>query len=158
MSKGRKRLPTAVKDAKGTMKEYRRNPEEPDYVTFDAIPPPPPYVNGAGRDEYYRTAAELHAKGIMTQVSFRPFVAYCTQVAIYFDAVERLNETGTVIMDDKGQPRVNPYAKIANDALSLMLRLAVEFGLTPASSSKVHAREDVRSEKSDLIRRLQGNK
>jgi hypothetical protein len=58
-------------------------------------------------------------------------------------------------VDKSDNPKANPYVKIANDALALMIRLACEFGITPASSAKVNANPVVVDEKSELLKRLQ---
>ena len=105
------------------------------------------------RDEYYSTASELLALGILQRVGFKLFVAYCTQVSIYFDAVERLHESGTVIVSKSDEPKINPYVKVLNDSLALMIRLACEFGITPASSSKVSVK-DVKNERMQLLEKL----
>ena len=155
MTKGRKKLPTRVKVMTGTYRKDRNNAAEPDYISQIQLPDPPGYLSEIGKDEYYSTASELLALGILSKVSFKLFIGYCTQVAIYFDAIEKVHKTGTVIISKSEDPKVNPYVRVANDALGLMIRLAVEFGITPASSSKVSVKENKEDAKASLIKRLQ---
>jgi len=45
----------------------------------------------------------------------------------------------SVIVDAYENPKVNPFMRVANDSLANMVRIACEFGITPASASKVNA-------------------
>ena len=153
MAKGRKKLPTAVKAAKGTLQACRENPDEPNYITLHELPDPPKYLNKIGKAEYYSAANELQHLGILNNVNFNLFVAYCTQVAVYFDAIERLHESGSVIVDASENPKVNPFMRVANDSLANMIRIACEFGITPASASKVNANKKT-DNKMDLLKSL----
>jgi P27 family predicted phage terminase small subunit len=155
MAKGRKRLPTAMKAAKGTLQPCRTNDDEPNYIALSELPDPPEYLSQTGRDVYYGTAGDLQEYGILNRINFTIFVMYCTQVAIYYDAIENIHKTGVIIQDAGGGPRINPYVKIANDSLAALMRVACEFGLTPASASKVNAVKREVNAKSDLIKRLQ---
>ena len=155
MAKGRKRLPTELKRVQGTLQPCRTNDNEPDYVLTKEIPDPPKYLSKTGRDVYYSTAEELLKLGILTRVSMSLFVMYCTQVAIYFHALEQIDKNDYIFVTKGGDEKPNPYIKIANDALAASVRIACEFGITPASSSKVYANKVETNPKADLIKRLQ---
>jgi P27 family predicted phage terminase small subunit len=45
--------------------------------------------------------------------------------------------TGPVFKSDRGYPIQNPYLSIANTALDHMRKFLIEFGMTPASRSKL---------------------
>jgi P27 family predicted phage terminase small subunit len=146
--------PTAVKVISGTARADRINSNEPDYVLLRDIPEPPKYLSKVGRDVYYSTAEELLKLGILNRVSLSIFVMYCGQVAIHFEAIEKLSQTALLISDKGDNPKINPYIKIANDSLMASVRIACEFGITPASSSKVSAVKSDSDVKGKLLEKL----
>jgi P27 family predicted phage terminase small subunit len=153
---GRKRLPQKVKQARQTLRYCRENDNEPTFVLTQEIPDPPKYLSKVGRDVYYSTASELLSFGILTRVSLSLFVMYCIEVAVYFDAMERVYKESFVLVNKQGNFVPNPWIKIANDSLMATVRIATEFGITPASASKVNAINPGESDKSKLVKRLQG--
>jgi P27 family predicted phage terminase small subunit len=53
-------------------------------------------------------------------------------------AEKRIQETGAVIKSPKsGFPIQNPFVGVANTALDQMRKFLIEFGLTPASRSRI---------------------
>jgi P27 family predicted phage terminase small subunit len=154
MTVGRKRKPTELKRRSGTLQPCRTNDNEPDYVLASEIPDPPKYLSKIGRDVYYSTASELLQLGILTRISLTIFVAYCIEVARYYDAQEKLSKEGDRIKNRFDEWIINPLIKVANDALTSMTRLACEFGITPASSSKVKAIPRSKNTKSELVSRI----
>ena len=155
MTVGRKRKPTELKRSAGTLQPCRTNDNEPNYVLQTEIPDPPKYLSKVGRDVYYSTAAELLGLGILTRVSLTMFVAYCIEVAKYYECQENIAKEGTRIKNRFDEWTINPLVKVANDALNLMIKLAGEFGITPAASSKVSATSANETDASKLVKRLQ---
>ena len=137
MNMSRRRLPTVIKAAKGTLRADRTNPNEPEYILLHEIPDPPPYLSEAGRKVYFTTAAELQELGLLNAQNFSLFVGYCIQLSTYFHAREELAKSPLIIKSSLGEPRANPYIKIANDSLMTALKIGAEFGITPATAGKV---------------------
>ena len=154
MGVGRKRIPTEVKQLKGTLRHVRQNDNEPEYILVREMPEPPEYLSEVGRSVYYSTAEELLKLGILSRVSLSIFVMYCAQVAINHEANMKIKKSGLVIVDKGDNPKINPYVKVANDSLMAAVRIACEFGLTPASASKVNAVNVKENAKSDLMKYL----
>jgi len=149
--KGRKKIPTKIKESRGTLQKCRANPNEPDYVTMNEIPDPPEYLTEYGKGIYYDTADELLQNGILTKISFPIFIIYCIEISRYFDAINQINEKKAVFMWEGPTGRklsINPYHRISMDALHNVMRIACEFGITPASQSKITA--GVKDKKDEL--------
>lgn len=134
-----KRLPTQIKQARGTLRKCRENPNEPEYVLLHEIPDPPPYLSEAGRKVYFTTAEELLKIGVLSRVSFTLFVMYCIEVDKYYQACKELSKAPMIIKNSMNEPRVNPWQRIANESLYNSIRLAGEFGLSPSTAGKVTA-------------------
>jgi P27 family predicted phage terminase small subunit len=55
------------------------------------------------------------------------------------EAMEQIQKYGTMVKSPTGYPIQSPYLSIANRQAELMMRVASEFGLTPASRSRISA-------------------
>ena len=138
MTKGRKKLPTQLKAIKGTLQKCRENHNEPNLQLMKELPEPPEYFNEYARKVYLETGLELINNGIMSRVDFDIFLIYITELAKYKDAQIQINKTANVLkIDDK--PAINPYIRVAEKSFQILMRVACEFGLTPAARSKVNS-------------------
>ena len=150
--KGKKRIPTEIKIAKGTLRPCRANPDEPQYPVVNGLPDPPEYFGKVAKSLYYSTGNILISTGVLKTVNLPLLVAYCKEFEVYTDAREKINSSSMVrsvlMRTDQKVWQINPYQKIANDSLSNMIRIACELGVTPASSSKVNA---IKENKKDSI-------
>jgi P27 family predicted phage terminase small subunit len=116
----------------------RQNPplatEEPKSVCIVECPPE---LSPTARQEWDRLAPELIAAGRLTPFDRGPLAAYCTAYAIWAEAVDALQRYGTVMKSPNGYPVQSLYLSIVNRQVEIMIRIASEFGFTPASRSRV---------------------
>jgi P27 family predicted phage terminase small subunit len=146
MTKGRKNLPDRTKQLKGTDQPVRINKNKPGYATLSELPnlrPNP--LNKQGKSIYRNTGNQLINQGLLNSVNFELFVAYCNEMGIYYQMIEEIKDEGyTVTETTKSGIRtlINPKRRLANDALQQAQRLASEFGLSPATESKVSKSND----------------
>jgi P27 family predicted phage terminase small subunit len=76
--------------------------------------------------------------GLLTSVDRAALAAYCQTYSRWAKAETNIAQYGSVLKSPKsGFPIANPYVGIANRALDQMRKFAVEFGLTPASRSRL---------------------
>ena len=68
-------------------------------------------------------------------------MAVCMKWGIYCEACDIVSSQGLQVMDDKGNLQVNPARRIANDAFKNYKSMCIEFGMTPASRTKISAPE-----------------
>ena len=54
-------------------------------------------------------------------------------------AMEQIQKYGTMVKSPTGFPIQSPYLAIANRQAEIMMRIASEFGFTPASRSRISA-------------------
>jgi P27 family predicted phage terminase small subunit len=52
---------------------------------------------------------------------------------LWIEAIEAINKYGPMVKSPTGYPIQSPYVSIANRQAELMMRIAAEFGFTPAS-------------------------
>jgi len=82
-------------------------------------------------------APELRRLGLLTVVDALQLAAYCMAYARWRQANELLEEEGLTFTTDKGYVQQRPEVAIAGKALAEMRALAQEFGMTPASRSRI---------------------
>jgi P27 family predicted phage terminase small subunit len=97
----------------------------------------PPELSPIARQEWDRVAPELAAAGRLTPFDRGPLAAYCTAYALWVEAVEALQRYGAMIKSPTGYPVQSPYLSTANRQVEIMIRIASEFGFTPASRSRL---------------------
>ena len=136
---GRPAKPTAVKRLTGNPGKRPLNEREPQ--PRRALPPCPRWLSKAAKAEWRRMAGELYDAGVLTTVDRAALAGYCTAFARWQEAEVVVNAKGMVVKTVNGNLIQNPYLAIANRAMDDMRRFAVEFGMTPASRTRVVASE-----------------
>lgn len=132
---GRRPKPTALKIAEGNLGKRPLNLNEPQY---GGLPKCPSHLDKGARAEWKRISKELAGVGLLAAVDRAALAAYCQCWSRWCDAEEKIREVGTVVKSPKsGYPIQNPYVSIANTALDQMRKFLIEFGLTPASRSRI---------------------
>ena len=97
----------------------------------------PPELGPAARQEWERIVAELIAKGVLSRFDRGPLAAYCTAFALAMEAAEMVHKHGAMIKSPNGFPMQSPYLSHLNQQVATMMRIATEFGFTPASRSRI---------------------
>lgn len=81
--------------------------------------------------------------GMLGRENRAPLAIYCQNWARMIDAELHVAEHGVVVAAPRtGVPMHNPHLAIANKAAELVAKIAVEFGMTPSSRTRVSARDD----------------
>ena len=77
----------------------------------------------------------------MTELDRIPFAAYCQMFGVWAQAERAIKLMGgaLTIQAGNGTTIPNPLLNIANAAMKDMVRYAAEFGINPASRTKVNA-------------------
>lgn len=97
----------------------------------------PAHLDDEAKIEWDRISQELETLGLLTSIDRAALAAYCHAWSTWVEAVEKLQSMGKIIKAPSGYPMVNPYVAIHNKALDYLHKFAVEFGLTPASRSRI---------------------
>ncbi len=135
---GRRPKPTAIKEMAGNPGKRPLNKREPKPRV--AIPSCPKWLTAEARTEYRKMARLLVGVRVLTEADQSALVAYATEYARWVEANRMIAEAGMVLRNNmSGTFYQNPYITVANNALKNMKAFMVEFGLTPASRSKIQA-------------------
>ena len=149
--RGRRPLPTSIKELTGNPGKRPLNLDEPQPPKI--IPKCPKHLDENARKEWRRISLELHrlttatsanpalvggpGLNLLTIVDRAALAAYCQAWGRWVEAEANIQRFGAVIKTPKGLPLVNPYLRIAERAIDQMRKFLVEFGMTPSSRSRI---------------------
>lgn len=124
--------PTALKVLHGTTRKDRSNPNEP--VPDLGIPDPPDFLSEAALKEWIRITPELLALGLLTKIDRAALAFYCQLWG-------RVVEYEGKIEIEPDQDTIFKLIRVADRAYDQARKFLTEFGLSPASRSKVSAKK-----------------
>jgi P27 family predicted phage terminase small subunit len=134
---GRRPTPTALKVLRGNPSKRPVNEREPRPPA--TTPRCPPHLSKEARREWRRTAKLLAEMGLLTSVDRAALALYCEAWARWVEAEQALQKYGVVMKSPNGFPVPSPYLGIATRAMEQVRHLLAEFGMSPASRSRVSA-------------------
>jgi P27 family predicted phage terminase small subunit len=133
--RGRRPTPTRLKVLTGNPGKRPLNKAEP--MPEVAIPECPTELGPVAKREWVRLVGDLAALGLLTSLDRAALAAYCGSYALWAEATEAIQKFGTMIKSPSGYPVQSPYVAVANRQAEIMMRIASEFGFTPASRSRI---------------------
>jgi P27 family predicted phage terminase small subunit len=134
-------MSSALRAVRGNPGRRRQTKTEP--TVPPGIPDPPEHLSGVALEEWHRLVPILGAAGLLTALDRAALAALCSLWARVVACEEDLQRRGTMLqgMTQRGKPRVypvqNPSLGILRSALPLFLAFAREFGMSPASRSRI---------------------
>ena len=133
--RGRPPKPTRMKVLTGNpgKRPLNENEPRPDPV----VPDCPPELSPAAQREWARLVGELSSLNMITKLDRAALAAYCGAYAMWAEATLAIQKHGTLVKSPTGYPLQSPYISIVNRQAEIMMRLASEFGFTPASRSRI---------------------
>jgi P27 family predicted phage terminase small subunit len=133
---GRKPKPTAALKLAGGFRADRRLGDEPEPEV--CIPDPPKFLRGEALAEWDRITTLLVELQCISRLDRATLAAYCVEWRIYVTAHNRLRLNNSLLAEStKGTKMAHPLLRVADRAFNNMMRICVEFGLTPASRSRL---------------------
>jgi len=144
MGKGRKKLPTKIKEMQGTGVPCRTLENEMQVDVISSLPETPEWLSEIGKSEWLKVTNQLFNIGMLHQVDLRLIEAYCNEMSLYIESEMKLREIGRIdeftnAEGDITRRQSKPLVKIKNDSLANALKLATQFGLTPVARASISA-------------------
>ncbi|QND73644.1 phage terminase small subunit P27 family [Tardiphaga robiniae] len=140
--RGRKPKPTRLKALTGNPGKRPMNKNEPRPIP--SFPDCPPELGPAAQREWTRLVRELSSLNMVTSLDRAALATYCGAYALWAEATEAIQKFGAMVKSPTGYPMQSPYISIANRQAEIMMRIASEFGFTPASRSRIAVPEEHR--------------
>lgn len=118
------------------------------------IPPCPSHLDDEAKKEWRSISKQLLELGLLTKIDKAALAGYCVAWSSWIEALEQL-KAGKVFKTPSGYPVLSPWWAIATQADKQMHRYLTEFGLTPASRSRIHV-QPPKKEESKLAKFIGG--
>lgn len=140
MIRGRKPKPSALHELQGTRNRRKNTEPRP-----SGIPTCPKHLDRVAKAEWKRISEELISVGLLTSADRAALAAYCVAYSRWARAEAELQRLSAgddlksllTIAAKSKFPIAHPLIGISNAAAKLMKEYLVEFGLTPASRTRL---------------------
>lgn len=144
---GRPRKPTELHVLNGNpSKKKDLGKNEPKPAPIVETPKPPTWLNKYAKKEWKRLAPGLTRIGLLTEADIGSFVMLCQSYGRweeYERDVEKNGSTYIYINKGGGENEVErPQTKLAHKAYERYKALCTEFGVTPASRTRIEVRPE----------------
>jgi len=103
------------------------------------IPDCPACLGAVAKAEWKILVTDLDALGILDRVDRGALVVYCEAWEEFVLLSKVVKEEGAVCVATNGSPYQNPALGAKNKAAERMLKVAAQFGMTPAARVKIDA-------------------
>ncbi len=115
----------------------------------------PDLLDEEAQAEWQRIVPELEAMQILCRVDRAALASYCMAWSRWKRAEAQVKKYGEIVKSpEKGFPMKSPYLTIVDQALETMRKFLVEFGMTPASRTRIHVNDS--TPKSAIMSRIRG--
>ena len=155
MPRGRRPAPQELKKKRGTARKDR-SPENP--VTVTKAKPTntaPSFLKAKGKMMYERTVGHLHSMGLLSTVDDTSLELLAMAYQEWYSAELKLQREGRIYetFSSNGAKvlKAHPAAQQSADAWRRIRMMLIEFGLTPASRSKLERPEGRTLDIDDII-------
>lgn len=159
--RGRKPLPTAVKEASGALEKnpQRRNKSEPKPLRGSPDVPESLLDDPVAMSCWTRTCKTLEGMGILTLAEHSVLELYCVTYSQWRNLSAFVANGNCTVVTDRGGTATSPEANQVHKYSATLIKLMAELGLTPSSRSRIHATPE---EEEDLFsdflkRRMSGD-
>ncbi len=135
--RGQKPVPNHIKAITGNHGKGPLNADEP--IPAPTVTNCPPEIGAIAKAEWKRLAAELVKLRLLTSLDRAALATCCAAYELWSESITAIETYGSMVKSPQGFPMQSPYLAIANRQTEIMLRVASEFGFTPASRSRIAA-------------------
>ena len=142
--------PTALKLIEGNRGRRPFNKREP--KPRPVVPKCPAHLNPPAKREWGRVSKVLHKLGLLTEIDRAQLALYCQAWGRWVETEEALKADGIIIRAPSGYPMLNPQYAVCKQAMVTMQRALSEFGMSPASRTRVRGADiSAEDDGSDLL-------
>jgi P27 family predicted phage terminase small subunit len=144
MGKGRKKIPTKIKEMQKTVEKSRTIENEMVVDQVSELPIVPDWLSEIGKSEFKKVTTQLFNLGMLYSVDLKLVEAYSNEISLYLECEMKLRTINRIDEFESSEGiilrrQASPLLKIKNDALNNSLKLAAQFGLTPVARASIAA-------------------
>ena len=140
--RGPKPEPTLITMARGnpskkTDEQLNHDQPKPD----PEIPPCPEHLDEEARKEWDWISKYLFKQGLISIIDKAQLAVYCQAWSRWVQAEKKIASTPWIMKTAKGGAMINPYIKIADQAMAKLSGALAAFGMSPSSRSSIKMNE-----------------
>ena len=141
---GRKKIPTEIKKARGTLRKCRELENPMQVKKIDGLPQAPKWLSEIGKEQFNIVVNQLNNLGMLYEVDLKLIEAYANSMALHIEAEQQLRESGRIMIyrnedGDVKHSQIVPMQTISKQALESAIKISSLFGLNPAARTKISA-------------------
>jgi len=137
---GRPRKPHGLHVIEGTERSRHKEWNEPEVPDPDELDlEAPDWLCAQAREIWNQDIEFLMNLGIIKKTDLRAFALYVSEWDEWFKAREMERRRGKYTVNGNGSTVLSPWSRRKTEAAANILRFQLQFGLTPASRSRVDA-------------------
>ena len=141
---GRPKKPTALKVLEGNPGKRPLPANEPKPAPI--MPDCPKWFDAEAKAFWNKSGPKLNRLGLLTEVDGPAFEAVCQRYSLWVRCEKRMKAKGLIMKTETGYEQQRPEVSIAKNALADVKAFLTEFGMTPASRSKIDLKLDEKDE------------
>lgn len=111
-----------------------------------SIPDCPAHLNDNARAEWDRVSPHLEKHGIISDLDMAALAVYCSAYSRWVEAEVNIQKSGLTAPTPKGYLQMSVWLQISNRAVEQMDKAKNEFGMSPASRSRVTPTKSLQSD------------
>ncbi len=134
--RGRAPTPTSLRILKGNPQHRPINDQEPK-PPADPLEEPTEGLDAEGAKEWRRVVSALHACGLATSVDRSGLMGYCQLYSRWRQIEDAIKADGLIVLRPGKIATLHPLAREAGMVLDKLRQYLAEFGMTPASRSRI---------------------
>jgi P27 family predicted phage terminase small subunit len=143
MTKGRKPLPTAIKELRGTVQPCRTNKNEVKVDALEKLPPVPRWFTKTQRKIYKTKGEQLRTMGVLSPLDFELFISFCREYGNYIDTAISLDKVPIMSnLSETNDKIFKRISKVNKESWERAKSLASEFGFSPSARAKMVVPEE----------------
>lgn len=152
---GQNRKPTIMKAIQGTLRADRLMPNEPQPNIVTIPPPMPDGLNDYAQKEWEKMTLELTEIGMLTNVDLAQLAAYCNEMGNYWECEKARKKVKAEDESEESKEEAalfyKNYFDMAQRHLKAAKDLAIQFGFTPASRTRISIPKKEAKSELDLL-------
>jgi P27 family predicted phage terminase small subunit len=100
----------------------------------------PDHLSDAAKEEWKRISQELYSLGLLAKTDRSALASYCEAWADFVSSTSALKREEKIIETTHGNMIINPQFTIKNRSMLIMHKFLTEFGMSPASRTRISAK------------------
>ena len=132
-----KKTPTKIKKLTSTFRADESLDNEMTPTETDSLDADGKLINSFADEIWLKLNRTLSAIGMLNEIDQESLMAYCNNMGIYFDCMDKVKKDGYLMESPANGLIVSNYMKVGNDALKIAMTLSDKFGFNPAARTKI---------------------